>query len=75
MLSLGNAFFEEDFRPINTDWYTDSKKMLDSGQFIYIGEHTPAADLNENYKCTKRVLNDNRTSDGYNFSDIYKKYN
>ena len=74
------AHFEEDFVPISSDWYSDSLKLLDTGEYIYIGEHIPStSNPEQNYENTKRVEGvDNRVlrQEGTSacFNDIYKQH-
>jgi len=69
------AHFEEDFHPTNNEWFIHSKDLLNSTNYIYIGEHIPSSDPTQNQKNTKVVKNDTRCQNGYMFKDVYAKYN
>jgi len=72
------SFFEEDFYPINKNWFIDSIDLLNTGKYIYIGEHiserTPS--INNNNLVKEKNIIDMDTSNIWNlsFSKILKEH-
>lgn len=70
------ALFEEDFIPINNNWYNDSKLLLSKDKYIYIGEHIRSKSPEcKNINNRKIVINDNRINNNKCFKNIYNEYN